>query len=315
MSTDVTTYEPRNEVAALSIDPTGGRLIAWAQAALAANALAKSLVTTAFVPRVKVGGQLVAMSAGDATAAILMGDELGLSPLAALRSIYVVHGTPAMYSRTMVALAQGRGHAVWTEESTPAKVTVCAKRRGSEHVERATWTIDRARKAGYTSNTKYQSNPEEMLYAKAAAEVCRKVAADVLAGVPYSVEDLELEQSTTATVTRSEGRRTVARTPKPEPDEPAFPEAEPTPATESVASAGDESGDGITSGQLKKIGAGMRDAGIVARPDALAYVARVIGREVESRNDLTKAEAHQVIEALEFDAMGNPAGAPAEDPT
>jgi hypothetical protein len=302
-TTDVSTYEPGRLMVTPNgpvfgqIDPTGGRLIAWAQAASAANALAKSLVTTTFVPTAM-------RDAGDATAAILMGDELGLSPLAALRSIYVVHGTPALYARSMVALAQSHGHEVWTEESTPTKVTVCGRRRGSDHVERSTWTPDRARKAGYTGNKKYETNPEEMLYSKAAAEVARKIAADTLAGVPYSVEDLELEQAPTATVTRSEGRRTVARAPKPEPEEPAFPEAEPTPAAEPQPPADDETGDGITSGQLKKIGAGMRDQGITARPDALAYVARVIGREVESRNDLTKAEAHAVIEALEFDAMG-----------
>lgn len=61
---------------------------------------------------------------------------------------------------------------------------------------------------------------------------------------------------------------------------------------------GDEA---ITSGQLSKIGAAMRDLAITDRADALAYVARAIGREVQSRNELTKTEAHQVIESLEFD--------------
>src|SRR6185312_11850529 len=92
-------------------DPTGGRLVAWAKAAAAANQLAKALTTTTFVPKDFAG------NIGDATAAILLG-ELGLSPLAALRSIYVVHGSPALYARTMVALAQSQGHAVWTEVSS-----------------------------------------------------------------------------------------------------------------------------------------------------------------------------------------------------
>jgi hypothetical protein len=181
-------------------DPTGGRLVAWAAAASAANQLAKALSQTSFVPKAFAG------NVGDATAAILMGDELRLSPIASLRSIFVVHGQPALYARSMVALAQSRGHEIWTEYSTSEKVIVCGQRRGSEHVERAEWTISRAKTAGYTSNTKYGSNPQEMLYAKAAAEVARKVAADVLAGVPASVEDLELEdgaESSTTTVQRS----------------------------------------------------------------------------------------------------------------
>lgn len=283
MTTDLDVYEPRAEVE-LS-DPTGGRLVAWAKAASAANQLARALATTAFVPKGMT-------DPGNATAAILMGDELGLSPIASLRSIYVVHGTPAMYARTMVALTQAHGHQVWTEESTPAKVTVCGRRRGSEHTERVTWSMDRARKAGYTSNAKYQTNPEEMLYAKAAAEVCRKIAADVLAGAPYSVEDIESEETTTTTVSRGSGaKRTVSRATAPEPPEPelddAQPAAEPTPEP-----------DAITEAQRRKMGALMREAGITERDDALRYVAETIGREVESRNDLTKSEASDVIDAL-----------------
>ena len=220
----------RRESADVAIsDPTGGRLVAWAQAASAANQLAKALATTDFVPSAFKG------NAGNATAVILMGDELGLSPLASLRSIYVVHGTPAMYARTMVALAQAHGHEIWTELDTPQKVVVCGSRKGSDHVERSEWTVDRARKAGYTSNKKYESNPQEMLYAKAAGTVARKVAADVLAGVPMSVEDLELEDQPTTTV--SGGSRTMRRrtadgvavvAPEPEAEQEVQPEPEPS---------------------------------------------------------------------------------------
>jgi len=49
------------------------------------------------------------------------------------------------------------------------------------------------------------------------------------------------------------------------------------------------------------------------RKMALAYVADVIGRDVESRNDLTKSEAHKVIDALERDLEGQaPASAEPE---
>lgn len=59
--------------------------------------------------------------------------------------------------------------------------------------------------------------------------------------------------------------------------------------------------DGITSGQLKALGAAMREAGITERPAALAYVGDVIGREVSSRNDLTRSEAGRVLDALRQD--------------
>lgn len=59
--------------------------------------------------------------------------------------------------------------------------------------------------------------------------------------------------------------------------------------------------EGITSAQLKKIGAAMRDLGITERANALVYVNDCIGREVSSRNELTKDEASRVIESLERD--------------
>lgn len=224
-------------------DPTGGRLVAWAQAASAANQLAKALVKTTFIPAAFQGKE------HDATAAILLGDELGLSPISALRSIYVIHGTPAMYARSMVALAQAHGHEVWTEKSTDTEVKVCGQRKGSEHVETALWTIARARTAGYTNNRKYQTNPQEMLYAKAAGEIARKVAADVLAGVPYSVEDLELEQpGETVTVKRAARMKRAEIAAAPEPDldgADAPPEATDEPAADVDGDSGTLALDGV----------------------------------------------------------------------
>ena len=62
--------------------------------------------------------------------------------------------------------------------------------------------------------------------------------------------------------------------------------------------------DSITSGQLKEIGAAMRDLHITERADALLYVNDTIGREVASRNELTKDEAGLVIDSLERDLAG-----------
>jgi hypothetical protein len=61
-------------------------------------------------------------------------------------------------------------------------------------------------------------------------------------------------------------------------------------------------GSGITQAQLGKIGALMGELGIRERAEALGYVGGVIGRAVESRNDLTKDEASKVIESLAADA-------------
>lgn len=292
---------PTADVVEYQQDPTGGRLVAWAQAASAANALARSLVQTAFVPRVKVGQTMVPLSVGDATAAILMGDELGLSPLAALRSIYVVHGTPALYARTMAALVVSRGHEVWTESTSDAKVVVCGRRKGSDHVERAEWTIQRATKANYTSNAKYASTPQEMLYAKAAAEVSRKVAPDVLAGIPYSVEDLELEDVATVTVSREPAApRKVARAPKPEPVEPAFDDGVKTDPVEPDPEPVETVAEPLrTEAQSKRLWTMLTEAGLTGRDHVLAWLTELLGRDVDSTKTLTKSECTRAMDALE----------------
>jgi hypothetical protein len=171
-----------------------GMLEAWAREASCASSLAKALVTTNYVPKHLENNER------DIVAQLLMGAELGFTPMAALRNIYTVRGTPALYARTMVALCQSRGHEIWTESSTDQKVVVCGRRKGSSHVDKAEWTLKRAQEAGYLSNKKYISEPQTMLYARAASEIARKIGADVINGIPYSVEELETQHELDKTV-------------------------------------------------------------------------------------------------------------------
>ena len=57
----------------------------------------------------------------------------------------------------------------------------------------------------------------------------------------------------------------------------------------------------VTREQVTKIMAQMGDLGITGRDERLARVIGIIGREIESSNDLTKAEASQVIGQLDLD--------------
>ena len=130
---------------------------------------------------------------------------MGLKPQQALQQVFVVHGQPAIYARTMAALLKAKGYKFSTVESTDESVTVEGVSPRGEH-ESSTWTIQRAKTAGYTSNKKYQTDPQAMLYAKAVSEVARKLAPDVLLGIKYTAEDLELEP-VKATATRMDVQR------------------------------------------------------------------------------------------------------------
>lgn len=163
----------------------------------AASRLAGALCSTAMVPKQYQG------KPDDGAAAILYGAELGMNATQALQNVMVINGKPGVEARTMVALLAKQGYLVETVESSDTSVTV----RGTApngHEETSTWTIDRAAQAGYTSNALYKKIPQQMLYAKAATEVCRKIAPHVLMGIAYSTEELRLEGAVKATATRKD---------------------------------------------------------------------------------------------------------------
>src|SRR5690606_934292 len=133
-----------------------------------------------------------------------------------------------------------------------------------------TWTTARANTAGYTKNSKYQTDPAAMLYARAASDVCRQVAPDALAGLAYSAEELELTEGTPAAPSRRMARRSAQAQPQqaqpvaaPEPsyDEPPLdtptdsgPVEQPAPP-DSAAPGPEPDRDGISRPQLAKIAA------------------------------------------------------------
>lgn len=266
-------------------------LVAWADAASAAHRLAAPLCRTDFVPQHFRGKE------DSATAAILYGAEAGLSPLQALQGIFVIGGRPGMYARVMHALTLAAGHEVWTEESTDSRAVVCGRRKDARHEERVVVTMDQARKAGWTSNKKYATEPATMLLARAQSQLCRRIAPDALLGLAYSVEELEDETTPTVTVAAQQPAKRVARkavAPAPPADEPPL-DDEPTPAAEPDEPATD----GITPPQLKKLHAAMGDRGFSDRAAGLDYLSQVIGRDITTSKDLTKDEASRVIDLLE----------------
>lgn len=177
----------RNEpTAEVQLAPTAAiaSLAHWAGEARAAHTLALSLCKTSFVPKHFIN------KPEEAAAAILTGHELGLSPMASLRAIFIIGGTPGMYAKVMVAVVQAQGHDVWVEEQSDERVVVCGQRKGSTHVARTVWDRARVVKAKLTSNAKYAETPQQMMTARGQAEICRQIAPDALHGIPYSVEEL-----------------------------------------------------------------------------------------------------------------------------
>lgn len=294
--TDITPYEDHAPAVqqpaelAASVAP----LVEWAHAARAAHQVASSLVKTSFVP------EAFRNKPDEATAAILAGSEVGLSPMAALRSFDIIQGTAAPRALTLRAVVQSHGHQMWVEESSETRAIVGGQRRGSANAERSVWTIDRARKLGLTGKKNWQAQPQAMLLARATSECARLIAADAILGLPYSAEEIEdNELQSTTTVQRE--KRTVQRKPReaapqPEPELTPEPPLEPEPPVDK----------GITADQSKKLHAQFRDLGYEKdRAGRLALAAQIVGHPLESSSDLAKHEASALIDVLET-ALASP---------
>jgi hypothetical protein len=144
----------------------------------------------------------------DLAAAVLYGSEIGLSAMQSAQNVFVVHGKPAVYARTMAGQVRAAGYVIEEVEASDEKVVWKALRDNVWAFSE--WTMARATQAGYTSNAKYQSNPQEMLRAKAIAEVCRIKFQDVLLGMAYTIEELQLEQAVIQRVAKQGVRGTAA---------------------------------------------------------------------------------------------------------
>jgi hypothetical protein len=142
----------------------------------------------------------------DLAAAVLYGSEIGLSAMQSAQNVFVVHGKPAVYAMTMAGQVRAAGYVIEPVEESDEKCVWKALRDGTW--ASSEWTMERATQAGYTSNDRYKTNPMQMLRAKAISEVCRIKFPDVLLGMAYTVEELQLENAVVQRVTKPGGRGT-----------------------------------------------------------------------------------------------------------
>jgi len=279
------------------------RLVEWAEEARAAHALATSLCETPFAGAYKG-------NPGGATAAILKGSEVGLTPVTSLGAFDLIQGTPAPKALTLRALVQSHGHRIWIEVSTEKECIAKAQRRGETVIHESRWTIARASAMGLTSKQNWKQQPGAMLAARATSEVCRLVAADVILGIGYSSEEiLDAIPEPTTTVRRSEPAKTTtarraqpAAAPEPDLEPPTLAADEPIPADTPPPEAPSTTtggGDLLSKAQLTKIHVLMGEQGMSDRAMGLGFLSDALGREVESSKTLTRDEAHRVIERLE----------------
>lgn len=120
----------------------------------------------------------------DVIVQIITGQELGLSPMAAIRGVHIVQGKPILSADTMVALALGSGLCEYFScvEETATAVTYETKRKGNPHAQRVTWSDDDTKAAGLQLKDNWRMHKKQMRRARAKAILARDVYPDVIAG-------------------------------------------------------------------------------------------------------------------------------------
>lgn len=278
--------ESNGELSSLAAYSPPSNLVAYVEKLHAAKAIADAVCSTALAPK------QYRDKPADGAAAILYGDEVGMGALQSLQNIYVVHGTPGLSARAMVALVISRGHRVWTKVDTTDRVVVCGQRAGSDVVEESDWTIDRAKTAGYyqSNRVNYEGKPQEMLYARAASVICRKVAPDALLGMSYSAEELRDAPSIPGEVVSN--RRTAADytgTSAP---------AAAVPSPRAAVEQEQQAPPSITAAQSRALHAALARTGMSDRAAGLAWIGSELDREITTTKDLTKDDASLLLDRI-----------------
>jgi hypothetical protein len=288
----------------------------WAQSFLTLAEVSGDMARTAFVPqslrvyRNNGADYDPAATAAQVTAAILTGRELGLEPMAALRSINVIQATPALSALALRAIVLAAGHRMWVEEATNTRAIVAGVRNGDDHEQRVQWTMDDAKARGIAGRDNWRRQPRNMLIARATAEVARLVAADAILGVPYAVEELEdgdIDQPPAPAAEKPANGRKLRRRRQP----PAAIAARSEPPTEPPAGGDEPPLDDPPAPkppdpQRAKLFALLRERGLGKQLDRLRWVNTQIEREIQSYNDLNPPEVSQLIAALEDMRLADP---------
>ena len=125
---------------------------------------------------------------GKALAIIFAGQELGIPPMQALRSINVIQGKPSLAAELQLALFKQRGgRAKWIRSDDEVAEIWLRHPNGDEHTE--TFTMEDAKRAKLVHKDGWQFYPKAMLRARAISAGLRAVAPDIIAGI-YDPEEL-----------------------------------------------------------------------------------------------------------------------------
>lgn len=246
----------------------------------------------------------------DVAVAVMWGQEVGLSPMAALTRIVVVNGKATLDAQGMVAVVRRAGHSI-SGTSSSTKATVTGKRSDTGDELTVEWTMDDAKRARLDGKDVWKQFPSDMLWARAVSAVCRRLFADVCAGLTYTEEEMEGVPSES----RSNSRRAPAAKPanvdgetgeviedaevveEAAPAEQAKSRRRKPPTAKTPAPAGNEASDGHDAGNPGEEAADPTSPSAASEPGKRSAK----GEARQAEHDLQKARMELINETSKLD--------------
>lgn len=198
-----------------------------------AEAIAAKLSRSSLLPSAVRG------KPADLAVIMVTGQELGLSPMQALRGLHVVEGRPVLAAELIVGLVKRHPacryfRLVRSDDEVAIYETL---REGEPEPTRLAWTIQQAQKAGLGGRANWKNHPAAMLRARCSAALARAVYPDVAMGIYDPDEARDISEGITI-----EGQTVVPPPPKAKRRTPENGAAEPEDAeiVEHAAGAADD---------------------------------------------------------------------------
>jgi hypothetical protein len=132
----------------------------------------------------------------DILSAVLIGKELGIQPMEAISSLYLVNGTVSMSGKLMSALVHRAGHQLEVHITKTKSTVTCFRRQPDGElmeVGSISFGAEEAKLAGLDQKDTYLAYPTIMWTWRAISQACRIYFADVLSGVAYVPEEVDVE--------------------------------------------------------------------------------------------------------------------------
>ena len=241
----------------------------------------------------KTGGSILPKAyqgnLGNALIAINLGSSMGLAPAESLYRIDVIQGTPTASAELVASNVRKAGHKlrVRVDEKAQSVTAEIIRADDPDYTYAVTRDMAWAKQMGLAGKDNYVKQPMTMLQWRAITAVARLAASEALYGVAYTAD--EVREGEAPAAPRATARDFVKPTSTGDPGA----DDAPQPAVEQ------DTGEAPSEQQRKKMFAALRDIGLTERDDILEYVGNLVGREVASSNDLTRAEVSTIIDALE----------------